>query len=535
MAESKSQLEAQQQLQLFIRNADELDGWIKQRLTQVNETSPAAAIDGLAVQLKKHAAFEAESAANTDALENLLDDGEELVAAGHFARDAVSARMAETKTKWAALADATGLKGQQLAHAHALVVFKREAGELTTWVDDKTRVAGAEDLGADVETCEALQKKFEDFNNDIAANEPRLEALTERAAQLVAEQHPSAAAIQAQQQAVAAAWAALRLLGTTRAKKLADAREIHVFNRNVAEATSRIADKKKLLAAVEETPRDVAGIELQKRKHEGFARDLAALEESVRALEAEAGRLTGLYPAAAAGVAAAAAQLTQAMRTLANDSLQRNAQLGNSREYQRFLDDHLHAMSWITDMTKTIHAEVLAQDVSGADSLLHRHTERRSEIEARQPSFQAVVVFGAELLAQNHPASATVQAKSAELQAAAAGLDALWQARQVDFARSQEERVLQRDAEQMNAWVAGKEAALAAEPIGDSPESVEALLKKHDDFQKSVDAQEEKKRALDEVAQKMLLIRSSDKQELSVKPVSLFSLRFKYLVFGRII
>jgi spectrin alpha len=480
---------------------------------------PAATIAGLLAQQKKHTAFEGEVSAHIGALDNLRTDGHELIGQQHFASDLLQAKVADTTSQWTALKEEVRQKAIVLEQTHALVHYKREANELLSWIDDKNKIAGAEDLGADVETCEVLQKKFEDFNNDIAANEPRLETLNGKTAQLTAEQHPSAAVIQEQQAGVVTAWEALRLLGATRAKKLADAHEVHVFNRNVDETNGRIADKKKLLAAVEETPRDVAGIELQKRKHEGFARDLAALEESVKALDAEAKRLTGLYPGAAAGVTTAAGQLKQAMSTLASDSAHRNASLGNSREYQQFLDDHHYAMSWITDMTKTIHGEVLASDVSGADSLLHRHTERRSEIEARQPSFQAVTAFGKELLAQSHPSSATVQGKSAELQAAVAGLDALWQARQVDFARSQEERVLQRDAEQMNAWVANKEALLAAEPIGDSPESVEALLKKHDDFKKSVDAQEEKKRALGETAQKMIASRVADTASTVVPPV----------------
>ena len=49
----------------------------------------------------------------------------------------------------------------------------------------------------------------------------------------------------------------------------------------------------------------------------------------------------------------------------------------------------------------------------------------------------------------------------------------------------------------------GKESALVPAVLGDSVDSVEALLKKHEDFQKSLDAQDEKTRALDAAAQTM--------------------------------
>lgn len=41
-------------------------------------------------------------------------------------------------------------------------------------------------------------------------------------------------------------------------------------------------------------------------------------------------------------------------------------------------------------------------------------------------------------------------------------------------------------------------------PFQDNLDSVESLLKKHEDFEKSLDAQEEKMKALDQVAKKLM-------------------------------
>lgn len=48
------------------------------------------------------------------------------------------------------------------------------------------------------------------------------------------------------------------------------------------------------------------------------------------------------------------------------------------------------------------------------------------------------------------------------------------------------------------------QAFLANDDLGDSLDSVEALMKKHDDFEKSLAAQEEKIKALDEFASKLI-------------------------------
>lgn len=49
-----------------------------------------------------------------------------------------------------------------------------------------------------------------------------------------------------------------------------------------------------------------------------------------------------------------------------------------------------------------------------------------------------------------------------------------------------------RDTEQADTWMTKQEAFLVNDDLGDSLDSVEALLKKHGDFEKSLAAQEEK-------------------------------------------
>lgn len=49
-----------------------------------------------------------------------------------------------------------------------------------------------------------------------------------------------------------------------------------------------------------------------------------------------------------------------------------------------------------------------------------------------------------------------------------------------------------------------QEAFLANDDLGDSLDSVESLIKKHEDFEKSLAAQEEKINALDEFATKLI-------------------------------
>lgn len=54
-------------------------------------------------------------------------------------------------------------------------------------------------------------------------------------------------------------------------------------------------------------------------------------------------------------------------------------------------------------------------------------------------------------------------------------------------------QLFNRDCEQAENWMAAREAFLASDDKGDSLDSVEALIKKHEDFDKAINVQVSKR------------------------------------------
>ena len=79
-----------------------------------------------------------------------------------------------------------------------------------------------------------------------------------------------------------------------RQEKLFGAHEIQRFNRDADEAIAWINEKDVILSS-DEYGRDLASIQALQRKHEGVERDLAALQDKVNTLGAEAERLCGIH------------------------------------------------------------------------------------------------------------------------------------------------------------------------------------------------------------------------------------------------
>merc|ERR550519_1563230 len=182
----------------------------------------------------------------------------------------------------------------------------------------------------------------------------------------------------------------------------------------------------------------------------------------------------------------------------------RKQKLDESYFLHRFLADYRDLTYWINDMKAVISADELAKDVSSAEALLERHQEHKSEIDAREDSFRATAEAGQMLLESGHYASQEVQEKLVSLANEKTSLLQLWEDRRVLYEQCMDLQLFYRDTEQADTWMAKQEAFLVNQDLGDSLDSVEALIKKHEDFEKSLAAQEEKIKALDEFATKLI-------------------------------
>ena len=151
--------------------------------------------------------------------------------------------------------------------------------------------------------------------------------------------------------------------------------------------------------------KDLASVQTLQRKHEGVERDLAALEDRVRTINQEAKRLCEIHGEHVEQINAKNSQIEASWDSLVSKAKLRKQKLDESYFLHRFLADYRDLSLWINDMKAVIGADELAKDVSGAEALLERHQEHKSEIDAREDSFKATAEAGKMLLESGHYAS----------------------------------------------------------------------------------------------------------------------------------
>ena len=119
---------------------------------------------------------------------------------GHYASDEINSFVEDLFGKWAELQEATELKRVGLEQALSLVRFNRKVDGVQALVRDRLAVAGSQETGRDLEHCQVLMKKFEEFQKELAVDRTRLDDVHELARSLLSAGHNGAHIIQEHQE-----------------------------------------------------------------------------------------------------------------------------------------------------------------------------------------------------------------------------------------------------------------------------------------------------------------------------------------------
>ena len=106
-------------------------------------------------------------------------------------------------------------------------------------------------------------------------------------------------------------------------------------------------------------------------------------------------------------------------------SERRRSKLVDSYEFQRFLGEYRTLTGWVYSTNALVSSDELAKDMGGAELLLERHQEQRTEIDAKKAAFTAFDSFGGQLLAKQHFASSEIEEKMRALKQERASLEKL--------------------------------------------------------------------------------------------------------------
>lgn len=107
----------------------------------------------------------------------MTEEGEQLMASGHFASTEIEAQLSGVDSLWRQLLDAAQLRRDRLQDAYQALLFGRNLDDIDNWMDDVELQLQSEDHGRDLTSVQHLLKKHQALEADINAHSDAVQSV----------------------------------------------------------------------------------------------------------------------------------------------------------------------------------------------------------------------------------------------------------------------------------------------------------------------------------------------------------------------
>nr|XP_055122575.1 spectrin beta chain, non-erythrocytic 2 isoform X1 [Symphalangus syndactylus] len=492
-------LEEALRAQQFYRDAAEAEAWMGEQ--ELHMMGQEKAKDELSAQaeVKKHQVLEQALADYAQTIHQLAAGSQDMIDHEHPESTRISIRQAQVDKLYAGLKELAGERRERLQEHLRLCQLRRELDDLEQWIQEREVVAASHELGQDYEHVTMLRDKFREFSRDTSTiGQERVDSANALANGLIAGGHAARATVAEWKDSLNEAWADLLELLDTRGQVLAAAYELQRFLHGARQALARVQHKQQQLP--DGTGRDLNAAEALQRRHCAYEHDIQALSPQVQQVQDDGHRLQKAYAGDKAEEIGRHMQaVAEAWAQLQGSSAARRQLLLDTTDKFRFFKAVRELMLWMDEVNLQMDAQERPRDVSSADLVIKNQQGIKAEIEARADRFSSCIGMGKELLARSHYAAEEISEKLSQLQARRQETAEKWQEKMDWLQLVLEVLVFGRDAGMAEAWLCSQEPLVRSAELGCTVDEVESLIKRHEAFQKSAVAWEERFCALEKL------------------------------------
>lgn len=425
------------------------------------------------------------------------------------ANDSVEKRQKRINTTYDNLQDLAQKRHALLEDSICLFGFYRECDDFEKWIKDKEKLLRGDDAGENVETA---KRKFEKFLTDLSASSKRIEAIDLAVEDFVRQGHSQLDKVKARQRQIHQMWDHLNYLKAQKEKSLEGASSVELFNRTCDEAVDWMNEKMTQLDIAEVGP-DLKTVQALQRRHQNLERELAPLEEKVNRVNLLGNSVKNSYPTERANVTARQKEIQDMWKQTQAKALERRSRLENAVGQQIFMNSSRNLLAWIDSVKDQLNADETVRDVETAENLLKKHNELGDEIKSQNDEFKELIALGNQLMQRNPNLTDVpeiVQRLIYEQDAVQRG----WIEKQKWLQQCVELQIFNREADKIDATTKSHEAFLEYTDLGNSLDEVEAILKRHGDFENTLGAQDKVLKGFSDHADKLIANKHYDSNNI---------------------
>lgn len=267
----------------FYRECDDFEKWIKdkERMLRTDDTTAVVVVDGsepaadVETAKRKFEKFLTDLSASSKRVDAVDAAVEEFARQGHSQLDKVKARQRQIHQLWDHLNHTKSQKERSLEGASSVELFNRTCDEAVDWMNEKMTQLDIAELGPDLKTVQALQRRHQHLERELAPVEEKVNRVN-LLGNSVKNSYPAERNnVTGRQQEIQDMWQQTRAKALERRSRLENAVGQQIFINSSKRLLAWVDSVKEQLNA-DESARDVATAESLLKRHNELGDEIRA-------------------------------------------------------------------------------------------------------------------------------------------------------------------------------------------------------------------------------------------------------------------
>ncbi|KAF4011034.1 hypothetical protein G4228_002715 [Cervus hanglu yarkandensis] len=472
-------LHDQLELQHFLRDCHELDGWIHEKMLMARDGTRE---DGHKLHKRwlRHQAFMAELAQNKEWLEKIEREGQQLMQEKPELAASVRKKLGEIRQCWAELESTTQAKARQLFEASKADQLVQSFAELDKKLLHMESQLQDVDPGGDLATVNSQLKKLQSMESQVEEWYREVGELQAQTAALPLEP-ASKELVGERQNAVGERLVRLLEPLQERRRLLLASKELHQVAHDLEDELAWVQERLPL-AMQTERGSGLQAVQQYIKKNQGLRREIQAHGPRLEEVLERAGALASLRSPEAEAVRRGQEQLQGAWAGLREAAERRQQVLDAAFQVEQYYFDVAEVEAWLGEQELLMMSEDKGKDEQSTLQLLKKHLQLEQGVENYEESIAQLSRQCRALLEMGHPDSEQISRRQSQVDRLYVALKELGEERRVGLEQQYWLYQLSRQVDELEHWIAEKEVVAGSPELGQDFEHVTVLQEKFSEF-----------------------------------------------------
>lgn len=360
--------------------------WINEHLQAATSNEKGQNLHQAQNLYKKHKKMQTEIAGHEPTIRRTLNSGQVLIDSNHPEKERVRELSEVVEGAWNDLEEKADSRGRKLELSLKAQQYLSEAGEIETWLGEKTNMLQSNDHGRDRDSATKLLTKHKAIELELDSYSGIINEMGHTSAAMISAKHPDSKLIVGKQQLIESMFKALQRLAGQRQVRLMESMYRHEYFAESVELEQWIKELEQAVSS-EDYGQDYEHLLLLQNKFDDLKHQIDAGADRINQCNEFAKKLLASDSPYVNDIERSQEQLSASWQNLLQMFSAREQKLRGAGEIHRFHRDVTEALFRIQDKNAALSSE-MGKDLNSALALQRKHEGFENDLFALEAQLQ---------------------------------------------------------------------------------------------------------------------------------------------------